>query len=457
MYIYFAKIIFLKRFHVIILWFIFCFVSLANSQTNFRFLNSSQEKERIPFKLINNIIVIPIEINGKELSFILDTGVNKTILFNLSQNDTLGLKNVEKVQLQGLGSGESVDALVSRNNRFQIKNIISNNESIYVVLKDFFNLSSKMGTTIHGIIGFNLLKNLIVKINYRTKKIDFYNPKMFAYKKCRKCEVFPIQFYRRKPYVNAQVQLDTIGTKLLDVKVLIDSGGSDAIWLFENYEEEIITPKRFFNDLLGEGLSGPIYGNRSRIPELRLGKFVIKKPTVSFLDSASTFHARKFKERNGSIGGDVLKRFKVWIDYPNKKITLKKNGSLTKGFNYNMSGLDIVYNGKQLVKEEVVESNFKDSYGREIDNNTSINFITRFFFKFKPSFKINKVLKNSPAEKAGLLIGDLILKINGKKAYELTMNDIVYKLQERDKKRISLVVERNGRRMKFDFRLEKKI
>jgi hypothetical protein len=418
-------------------------------------MNATQSKERVKFKLINNLIVLPIEINGKELSFILDTGVNKTILFNLSQNDTLGLKNVEKVQLQGLGSGESVDALLSKNNRFQIRNIVSTNENIYVVLKDFFNLSSKMGMTIHGIIGFNLLRNLILKINYKTQTIDFYNSKTFRYKTCRKCEVFPLQFYRRKPYVNAQVQLDTVGSKLLDVKVLVDSGGSDAMWLFEN-DEEIRTPKRFFNDLLGEGLSGPIYGNRSRIPKLKLGKFVIQKPTVSFLDSSSTIHARKFKERNGSIGGDVLKRFKVWVDYPNRRITFKKNSSLRKGFNYNMSGLDVIYSGKQLVKEKVVQS-YADSYGREMDKNTSISFITRYFFKFKPSFKINKVLKNSPSDKAGVLKGDVILQINGKNTYELTMSDVVYKLQERDKKKISLLIDRNGMKMKFKFRLEKKI
>ena len=77
-------------------------------------------------------------------------------------------------------------------------------------------------------------------------------------------------------------------------------------------------------------MSGTIYGNRSKIPYLSLGKFLIEKPTVSFLDTISTLNARQFKERNGSIGGNILNRFKVWVDYPNKKITLKKNASLKK-------------------------------------------------------------------------------------------------------------------------------
>ena len=233
--------------------------------------------------MINNLIVIPVYINGKKLSFILDTGVDKIIIFNLSKKDSIGLLKPQKLTLRGLGGGKPVEVLLSHKNKVSIKSVVSNDETIYVILDDYFDLSSKMGETIHGIIGYNILRNFIVKINYRNKKIDFYNPESYIYKKCRKCEIFPIQLYRNKPYINAKVQIDTIGNTLTDVKLLIDSGGSDAIWLFENSKEEIRTPKRFFNDILGEGLSGTIYGNRSRIPKIKLGSFEIKNPTVSFL------------------------------------------------------------------------------------------------------------------------------------------------------------------------------
>lgn len=446
----------MKKLTFILLLIFYCFAFKVNGQTGFRFLDANRSQESISFKLINNIIVIPIEINGKKLSFIVDTGVNKTILFNLSNNDSLNLKNVKKVKLQGLGSGEAIDALLSNKNRFKIAGLESESEEFYVILKEFFNLSSKMGMTIHGIIGHNLFKDLIVKINYKTKRINFYDPKKFKYRKCRKCEVFPIQFYRKKPYIDVKIQLDTIGNKLTDVKMLVDSGGTDAIWLFENSKEEIKTPKLFFNDILGEGLSGTIFGNRSRVPKLKLGRFNIEKPTVSFLDSISTYNARKFKERNGSIGSGILKRFKVWIDYPNKKITFKKNGSLKKGFNYNMSGLDVVYDGKQLVRERVKEV-FSDSYGSNIEDKHSISFITRYAYNFKSSYVINRVVKNSASYRAGLLRNDILLKINGEPTHKLSLNDITNKLQEGDNRKIKLLIERDGVQMKFEFRLEKRI
>ena len=203
----------------ILLVFLF-FTFFSNAQNEFKFYGSNSRTESVRFQLINNLIVIPLNINGKQLSFILDTGVNKTILFNLTKNDSIGLNDVRKLTLQGLGSGKPVQALLSKNNRFRIRNLSSSNQDLYVILKDKFNVSGRMGTTVHGIIGYNLLKNVITKINYRTKKITFYNPKTFSYSKCRKCEDFPLEFYRNKPYLNAEIQMDTIGDKKVSVKIV---------------------------------------------------------------------------------------------------------------------------------------------------------------------------------------------------------------------------------------------
>ncbi|AUC83922.1 hypothetical protein CW731_00845 [Polaribacter sp. ALD11] len=435
---------------------LFTVIFNSNSQNGFRFQEKTRTKQKVSFKLINNLIVIPVEINGKELSFILDTGVNKTIIFNLFKNDSIGLLNPEKITLRGLGGGEAVEAIISKNNKMNIKSLIGYNESIYVILKDFFDLSSRMGTTIHGIIGYDLLRNFIVKVNYKSKKLIFYNPDAHPYKKCRKCEILPIQFYRNKPFVDVKVQLDTIGAKLTNVKMLIDSGGSDAIWLFENSKSEIKTPKKHFNDILGEGLSGSIFGNRSRIPKLKIGDFEIEKPTVSFLDTLSTLNARKLRNRNGSIGGNVLKRFIVWLDYPNRQIMLKKNGSFKSGLNYNMSGLDIIYNGKQLLKV-ATKKLASDTYRNSLDTKNTVSFVTNYTYKFTHTYVIKGVVKNSVGDRAGLKAGDVILSINSKPAYGYTLNDIILKLHEKDNKKIRFRIEREGIDMAFQFRLEKRI
>ncbi len=439
---------------------IFLFES-SYSQSRYQFYGKEDVKQKLSFKLINNLIVIPVQVNGQDLSFILDTGVNKTILFNLSDKDSIGLNQVRRIKLKGLGNGKPVHALISKNNNFRVSKIVNYNEDLYVILREDLNFSAKMGVAIHGIIGYNLLKDVIVKINYKTKTLTFYNPKKYEVKSCRKCETFDLKFFRNKPYINTAIQLDTVGEKLTNTKLLIDSGGSDALWLFEETKEDIKTPKKFFNDILGEGLSGTIYGNRSKVPKFVLGKYVIKEPTVSFLDTTTTVNARVFKDRNGSIGGAILRRFKVWLDYPNKKVVFKKNSSLKKGFYYNMSGLVVVYDGQQLIKEEeqvAVKNPFGLSSSSELTSDSDVfSFVSKFSYNFKPLFKIQEVIEGSPAHEVGLLKDDVITKINGKSAHLYTLDEINGMFVLEPNLKVTLEIERDGIPYKYKFKLKRRI
>lgn len=426
------------------------------AQSRFVF-HQKLKKQDVSFKLINNLIVFPLEINGQKLSFILDTGVNKTILFS-ANNDSLKLKSTQKVFIHGLGAGEPLEALRSRNNHFKIAEINGYEQELYVITDDAFQLSSKMGTTIHGIIGFDLLKDVVVRVNYSSERLTFYKPITYKEPRCRSCEKLPITFDKNKPFINASVKLDSSNIPIT-VKMLVDSGGSDALWLFEGTGKNIKTPSKFFIDILGEGLSGTIYGKRSRIRSLSIGKYEMPEPTASFLDTLSTLNARRYRERNGSIGGEVLKRFKVWIDYPNNKLMLKKNASLKRGFFYNMSGLHVVYNGLELVKEKStnlarVQNDFGEAAG---SSNKTISFVTSYNYRFKPSFKVDRVAPGSPAALAGIQQGDLIKKINGKLAHEFTLEEIMEIFHSKPKKKIVMIVERGVMDFKYKFRLEKRI
>jgi hypothetical protein len=48
-------------------------------------------KVKIPFS-INNLVFIPINVNGVELTFLLDSGVKETILFSLEEKNEISLK-----------------------------------------------------------------------------------------------------------------------------------------------------------------------------------------------------------------------------------------------------------------------------------------------------------------------------------------------------------------------------
>ncbi|MFZ2429525.1 MAG: PDZ domain-containing protein [Lutibacter sp.] len=426
----------------------------AISQGRFQFENEA-EMQSISFKLSNNLIIFPIEVNGRPLNFILDSGVGATLLFNLYSKDSVLLLNMAKIKLQGLGSEESVEAVLSKGNLFTFGNIRGYNQSLYLILDDSFDLSSKLGITIHGIIGYELFKDFVVDINYGTKRIKFYNADKYKHKVCKKCEMLDLDFFKLKPYINVGIKSDPISTKIIPVKLLVDSGGSDALWLFENSHPDILAPKKFFNDFLGEGLSGTVYGKRTYIVALVIGKFELKEPTVSFPDSSSISYALQFEERNGSLGASVLKRFNVTFDYRNKKILFKKGSYFKEPFRYNMSGIELVYNGKQLVKEQNYAS-IGLADGKATEKNTVISDYN-YKYTFKPSYKIHNLRAGSPAYDAGLLAGDIVIKINGKFTHEMELDEIVEKFFQKENTKISLVVERYGKDYEYHFLLKDRL
>ena len=300
-----------------------------------KFILQDRDRDKISFKLINNLIVIPVEVNGVPLSFLLDTGVSKAIIFNfVNLSSELKINQTQQIFLRGLGEGESVEALRSKNNIFKIGDAVSIGQDVFAIFDPSLNFTPQLGIPIHGIIGYDLLKDFVVEINYSKKQIVLHDPQFYKPKKCKNCETFDLEFSGNKPFIDGNVNI--LGnSKSVPVKLLIDSGGSDALWLFENSVENINVPEKFFDDFLGRGLSGSVYGKRSKISSFSIGTFLLESVNTAFPDSTSISVAKKFKERNGSLGGEILKRFNVIFDYPNKKISLRKNSNFKAPFYYN--------------------------------------------------------------------------------------------------------------------------
>ena len=105
----------------------------------------------MPFQLINNLMIIPVEVNGVELSFILDSGVSKPILFNLYDQDSIELRDVTQISIKGLGEGEPLEALSSLGNTFKVGGLTNTDQQLYVVLDKDMNFSSSLGVPIHGL------------------------------------------------------------------------------------------------------------------------------------------------------------------------------------------------------------------------------------------------------------------------------------------------------------------
>ncbi|TDU42797.1 aspartyl protease [Gelidibacter sediminis] len=432
----------LKRLLIATVFLFFCDIAFSQSS----FILSRSERTKIHFQLIDNLIIIPVEINGVTLSFLLDTGVSKPILFNIIDSaDSLKLKNLETIYLRGLGDGDYVVALKSEKNLFKIGDAINVNQDVYIITDESINFTSRLGVQVHGIIGYDIFKDFIVEINYSAKYIRLNNPKTYTYKKCSKCETIALTLVNNKPYIDASV---TTNGNVVPVKLLMDSGGSDALWLFENDSLGLVPDKdKYFMDYLGKGLSGSVYGKRSKLDQFSINSFHLNNLNVAYPDSAAVSFARKFKERSGSMSGELLKRFNIIMDYGNTKVTFKKNKHFKSSFSYDKSGIVLEQAGSRIIKERQNSGKIK------ADETVGIMVVETYKYQLKPAFKIAELRPNSPAENAGLMIGDVIISVNRREVHSMKLQEVNAFFRGSEGKFIKLVVDRNGVIMTFRFKL----
>ncbi|MGB2760899.1 MAG: aspartyl protease family protein [Maribacter stanieri] len=413
-------------------------------------LPAGKKFHKVKFQLINNLIVIPIEVNGSELSFVLDSGVGTPILFNLADQDSIQLNNVTEITINGLGEGDPINALKSTGNFVQLGNAKNTSQNIYVVMDAGINFSPSLGIPVHGIIGYDLFRDFVVDINYINKTIKFYDPNLYKYRTSKNTRVVDMSIIRKKAYLDAFVMINK--TDEIPVKMLLDTGSSDAVWLFE--DERIQLPEKHYEDFLGQGLAGNIYGKRTKINHLKIADFILSDAKAAFPDMETFTTITDFGGRNGSLGGEVIKRFNIAFDYTNKKLILTKNSNFDKLFQYNISGIDLQHAGMRYVSERIADANgvvHKDakSYG-----NVQIVLQGATRLSLVPEIIVSGIRQGSPAHSAGLREGDVILAVNGKRIHRYELQEIMHMLNFKKDKKIKVLVERYDNDLLFSFVLK---
>lgn len=433
-----------------------CFFTYLTSfsQSNFQLANN-KKRIVIPFKLINNLIFIPIKVNGETLTFLLDTGVEQTILFSLDDKQQVSLFHLEKINLKGLGSNNSVEAYKSSKNKMEVDGYADVEHQIYLILDQEFNFSSLVGIPVNGIIGYHFFKSHPIEIDYERKKIIVYSiaNKKLSKKLMRNFKKDSIGIEENKPYYVSNVTTTDLS---YPSKMLLDTGNSDAVWLFLNKPSQLQLPPKTIQDFLGRGFSGNVYGKRARIPSFSFGSKIFENGIGTFPDSTSIKSVNFVKDRNGSIGGEILSRFQIVFDYPNGKLYSKPNSKSNEPFNYNMSGIEVQHDGLEWVKETYEDNQnkgqiFYNGYTSDIRVQDNL----KIKFELKPVFSIYNVRADSPAAQAGLKAKDKIIAINKQKAHTLSIEKINEILKSEEGKTIEIAIERSSKVYTFKFQLKK--
>ncbi len=368
----------------------------------------------IPFEKHNNLIVVPIWFNeGEVLNFLVDTGARYTILTRRQYIPVSRITMDKQVKLLGSDMSIEMIAYLVPQISMRISNINFKNQIILVLKEDYLHLENLIGTPIHGIIGSDLFKRFIVKIDYRNNLLTIYERSAFRLPSDFRELDMEVDEY--KPYVYAPTR---IGEDTISPKLLIDTGASISLLLHPDASEEIILPENAVTGSLAFGLGGEVEGLIGRVEQIQLPPFEFRNLVTHFQDMSNAVDSTYLDDREGIIGGDILNRFTVIFDYFQQKIYLKPNWRYNRAFGYDRSGVSFLASGSTL----------KD-------------------------FIVRRVLANSPAEEADIQVEDRLIRINGLGHKNLTLQQITRILQGKPNKRIRMVLLRKGEKIKVEFRL----
>ncbi len=378
----------------------------------------------VPFELKSNLIIIKVVVDKSDtLNFVLDSGVQGIIILDTTLFRTLDAKPSRKLIIKGLGSAPPINAYVSIGHTVKIGRIINHYQNLVFLDQTYLNLSEHIGLPIHGIIGSDLFQRFNITIDYGHHNLVFSNPDRYKYKK-KKGILLDLHLDRTKPYVTVN-EVNSNGTKLKNLALVIDTGGSHALMLNKESLPESIVPEKLVEGNLGSGLNGKIEGKLGRVNSLSFANQEFFDIITTFPDTLLIENKTIIDEvlRQGSIGGEILKRFVVTLNYKQKIIVLKPiKKEIIKPFESDMSGLDL----------RAVGLDFK-------------------------SFEVASITPNSVSDQAGLKEGDLIITFNKRMAKNLSIGDFYKELTKREGHLIELIVMRDRQLEQISFRLKRLI
>lgn len=319
-----------------------------------------------PFKQLNGgVILLKARFNqiADTFNFILDTG---------SGGISLDSTTAEKYQIPHIPSGRYIYGIAgvrkvdyARNQTLSFPGLTVDGLDFYI--NDYQVLSSVYGIKIDGIIGYSFLIKYIVKVNFDSSTISIYEPGFMHYP-ARGTLLHP--HFRGLPVVPVSIR----DSKRINSNYYFDTGAGLCFLISQQLKNDssVLLKRRKPLPIEVQGLGGKKRMQLSLLKEVKIGSFKFRKVPTYILDDE--YNILAYPALGGLIGDDILRRFNLIINYPQKEIHLLPNSHFRDPFDYSYTGMTM--------------------------------------YDVEGTVYVDDIIKGSPADKCGLKNGDNIIAIN---------------------------------------------
>lgn len=270
----------------------------------------------MPFELlVGRLIAIQAAINGHPVKLILDSGGAEVVTQAFAESH----------KLKALGSSKSVGGWGAKALKTQFADVqkltlggkVTLNQQVFRVLpldKALFNKLNKLsGEKISGLVGYEIFKRFVVRIDYAHKKLTLIRPGALNPKDAGKA--IPITFAGALSAIKGS--LDG-----LEGEFTLDTGSVAPLIMRAPFvrQHDLLSRYKVSSPV---DIGGGLLARVAHSGVFMFGPIAIKKPLVLLTSSPKGPLASM--DTAGNIGAPILKRFTVTFDYAHKRIYLKPN------------------------------------------------------------------------------------------------------------------------------------
>jgi hypothetical protein len=338
-------------------------------------------------------VLVPVRVNGRSLLFVLDTGSERSAI-DAALVTPLALRSVGDVQV--LRNYRIQETSAAEAGSLGIGKHIFQHTLLTVVNTD--GPSRAVGAKVDGLLGNDILGELTFKLNYSKQELVLAPLSQLG------TLASLVQLRRSRDQLFVPVQIMSLQSDLL-----LDTGTNSTNLSWPTWQQlsQRWTPTSIIDGVVRAGVpTQPAF--LVCLPKMSVGSVTIADQVVR-IQRAVESGAFSTEQFAGILGSDFLRQFEITFDLKHDRIFLQKDSQFSPDpFRYTTVGLQFARNSQG-------------------------------------AYSVMSVWKNSPADEAGIVIGDQIRTINGEAAGPMSTEQLSGRLHGAEGTQVNLTIERDGK------------
>ena len=364
----------------------------------------AREVARVPAEIRGNRVLLDVAVNDlPPAKFILDTGAGTTVMEEDYAEDS-GIRSTGQTRAQGAAG--AVNAGVAENLVFEIGDGVRV-PAARVPLIPMRPIILRAGAPVNGVLGSQVFNAYVVEIDYERSAVAFHERKSFA--PAATAVSVPLHFLHGSiPQVDVRLTLPDGRT--VPARLHLDTGAGPGLILTQSFvkRHHVELPDGIDTEM-GLGVGGGTSERTGRIARLDFAGFGFDKPVTMLSNSMKGVLGDS--EVDGILGGEILRRFTVQIDYGRRQMYLTRNASFGEPLDIDMLGAIL----------GASDTSFR-------------------------SIVVQSLQPKTPATEAGLREGDELRAIDGKAVTPRELEAIRRMFRKPDQ-RYELTIQRRGKEL----------